>query len=157
MKLTKSQLKQIIKEELSQVLSLVESASTYLVSAVATVIINESGQALILRRGPTAPWMPGKWNLPGGVVDPGESLRQAAIREVIEETTLRVRSSSPLTTIDHTAEEWAAAFFISGPDEWSGKVRLDYENDAFAWISEPEISGYSFIPTVKEGLMRAFQ
>jgi len=135
----------------------IKSASTYPVTSVATAIFNESGQVLILRRGSTAPWMPGKWSLPGGVVDPGEGLRQAAIREAIEETTLRVRSASSLAVLDHAPEGWAAAFFVSGPGEWSGEVKLDYENDAYAWISASEIGGYSFIPTVKEALMKAFQ
>lgn len=135
----------------------IKSASTYPVTSVATAIFNESGQVLILRRGSTAPWMPGKWSLPGGVVDPGEGLRQAAIREAIEETTLRVRSASSLAVLDHAPEGWAAAFFVSGPGEWSGEVKLDYENDAYAWISASEIGGYSFIPTVKEALMKAFR
>ncbi len=134
-----------------------KKASTYPVTSVATAIFNESGQVLILRRGSTAPWMPGKWSLPGGVVDPGEGLRQAAIREAVEETTLRVRSASSLAVLDHAPEGWAAAFFVSGPGEWSGEVKLDYENDAYAWISASEIGGYSFIPTVKEALMKAFR
>ena len=126
-------------------------------SSVATIIFDARGRVLILRRGPTAPWMPGKWSLPGGTVDPGEGLQQAALREAVEETTLKVKRVHPLTVIAYKPEGWSAAFFVSKPGEWSGEVELDYENDAFAWISERDISRYSFIPTVVEALHAAFK
>jgi ADP-ribose pyrophosphatase YjhB (NUDIX family) len=46
----------------------------------------EKGIVLIKRKNP-----PLKWALPGGFVDYGESLEQAAVREAMEETSLIVR------------------------------------------------------------------
>jgi uncharacterized protein YjbI with pentapeptide repeats/8-oxo-dGTP pyrophosphatase MutT (NUDIX family) len=126
-------------------------------SSVATLVFDRQGRVLILRRGPTAPWMPGKWSLPGGTVDPGETLLQAAVREAVEETTLKVKRAHPLTVIEHKPGGWSAAFFVSYPGDWSGKVKLDYENDAFAWISESDIPRYSFIPTVIRALRLGFK
>jgi 8-oxo-dGTP pyrophosphatase MutT (NUDIX family) len=126
-------------------------------SSVATLVFDAKGRVLILRRGPTAPWMPGKWSLPGGTVDPGEGLQQAALREAVEETTLVVKRVHPLAVIAYKPEGWSAAFFMSAPGEWRGEVELDYENDAFAWISERDIPRYSFIPTVVEALRAGFR
>jgi 8-oxo-dGTP pyrophosphatase MutT (NUDIX family) len=48
-------------------------------------VIFEEGRVLLQRRDDT-----GRWGLPGGGVEPGESVRQALIREVREETGLEV-------------------------------------------------------------------
>ncbi len=133
-----------------------ETAPDYPVSSAATIVFDEEGRVLILRRGKTAPWMPGRWSLPGGGIDPKESPKQAAVRETAEETSLQIQTLSHLVTIDYPEEGWAAAFFVSKAGEWSGEVELDYENDKYSWISSTEIKQYSFIPTVEEALMKAF-
>jgi ADP-ribose pyrophosphatase YjhB (NUDIX family) len=52
------------------------------------VILDDEGRLLLVRRG-HAPYA-GSWSLPSGRAEPGESARQAARREVIEETGLDV-------------------------------------------------------------------
>ncbi|MCA9536420.1 MAG: NUDIX domain-containing protein [Myxococcales bacterium] len=58
--------------------------SLLLVPAVAAIIHDEHGRVLVLR---TAE---GAWTLPAGQIDPGESPREAVVREVREETGLEV-------------------------------------------------------------------
>jgi ADP-ribose pyrophosphatase YjhB (NUDIX family) len=58
---------------------------SYAVAAVAAVLI-EDGRLLLVKRG--HPPAAGKWSLPGGAVEPGERLAEAARRELREETGL---------------------------------------------------------------------
>ena len=57
-----------------------------LLPAVAALIRDGDGRILLQRRADD-----GRWNLPAGAVDPGESPADAVIREVREETGLHVR------------------------------------------------------------------
>lgn len=52
---------------------------------VAAVIQDEAGRILVTRRSDN-----GRWCLPGGHVDPGESISEACVREVLEETGLEI-------------------------------------------------------------------
>ncbi len=54
----------------------------------AVVIFDEEGRVLILLRPKNMKWAPGKWALPGGHIEEGETPMMAAVREVREETTL---------------------------------------------------------------------
>lgn len=55
--------------------------ATSIVPAVSVVVSNDAGEILLIRRTDN-----GTWALPGGAMDIGESLAQAAIRETKEET-----------------------------------------------------------------------
>jgi len=57
-------------------------------------VIVEAGRVLLIRRG-TAPLL-GEWSLPGGVLECGETLREATIREASEETGLVVEPGEML-------------------------------------------------------------
>jgi 8-oxo-dGTP diphosphatase len=58
------------------------------VACAGAIVRDDRGRLLMIKRG-TAPGM-GQWSVPGGRVEPGESAAAAAVREVEEETGLRV-------------------------------------------------------------------
>lgn len=57
-------------------------------------IIVDSGRVLLIRRG--HPPLLGEWSLPGGVLECGETLREAVAREAREETGLSVEAKDLL-------------------------------------------------------------
>lgn len=73
------------------------------VAAVLGVIVHESRILLVRRSNPPDA---GFWGFPGGKIEAGETLEQAAIREVKEETGLRViclAKAVPLEAFDYDA------------------------------------------------------
>jgi ADP-ribose pyrophosphatase len=65
--------------------------------AVGAVVIEE-GRILLVKR--KYPPKQGKWAIPGGSVNLGESLQAAAEREVMEETGLIIEAKKPIYTFD---------------------------------------------------------
>lgn len=64
------------------------SATAASVPCVGAVIADAEGRLVLVRR--ANPPHAGLWSLPGGRVEPGETREQAVVREVAEETGLRV-------------------------------------------------------------------
>ena len=76
------------------------------------VIVWRGDEVLLIRRG--KPPMAGQWSLPGGRQELGETIAEAATREVMEETGLQVSVDDVVTVID----------FIERDDD--GRVRYHY-------------------------------
>lgn len=64
------------------------------VPCVGAVVHDGTGRLLLVRRG--RPPHRGRWSLPGGRVETGESPERAVEREVLEETGLVVRAGRPV-------------------------------------------------------------
>jgi len=61
-------------------------------------LIVENGRVVVIKRG-KAPLL-GEWSIPGGMLELGETLRQGAEREALEETGLVVRATELLGVFD---------------------------------------------------------
>jgi ADP-ribose pyrophosphatase YjhB (NUDIX family) len=57
-----------------------------LVPSVNVVVVNDAGEILMIRRSDN-----GNWAVPGGAIDLGESMTEAAVRETREETGIECR------------------------------------------------------------------
>jgi 8-oxo-dGTP diphosphatase len=69
-----------------------------IVGVGAVVVDSTRARALIVQRGGEP--LKGHWSIPGGVVELGETLRQAAAREALEETGLVVEVGEVLEVFD---------------------------------------------------------
>jgi 8-oxo-dGTP diphosphatase len=87
----------------------------------------------------------GLWLAPGGKVEPNESPLEAALREVEEETGLRIQETrlrGMLTFPDlgdsPFGDEWHVFVFYAS--RWEGSLRADCPEGTLAWIPREELS-----------------
>lgn len=118
------------------------------------VPIGPSGRVLVLRRGPTDPWMPGRWNYPGGKVDPGEDPYEAALRELSEEAGFHIpRSRLVWMGTMRGGPRRIHLFWVRLPVR-PAVTMPDGEHDAFAWVPPGRFPGLP-IPSAREVGLRA--
>ena len=67
---------------------------------VAAVLVDRQGQVLIAQR-PPGKWQAGRWEFPGGKLEPGETEAAAVRRELAEELGIRVDAAEWLADITH--------------------------------------------------------
>lgn len=114
-----------------------------LVQAGGGLVMNENGEALLIFRR-------GKWDLPKGKLDPGESLEQCAIREIKEETGLKeVSIKNKLGVTYHTYDEsghhilkethW---YFMDAKDGQALKPQLVEQITKIEWVKPEGLKSY---------------
>jgi 8-oxo-dGTP diphosphatase len=112
--------------------------------AVSAAIFH-AGRVLIVRRG--TPPMQGIFTLPGGVVELGETLEQAIIREVREETGLAIEPialAGYRQVIARDADGRIERHFVILPFAaryLAGEIALNAELVEAAWLWPAELSG----------------
>jgi 8-oxo-dGTP diphosphatase len=104
--------------------------------------IARGDRVLFLRRGPGV-FLAGRWELPGGTAEPGESFEATAAREAAEETGLRVRITGELARDSWPDVAGRAmhihAFVYTVEEDGAGAVVLNpEEHDDFAWLAPRE-------------------
>jgi mutator protein MutT len=75
------------------------------IRCVGAVVLDDAGRLLLIRRA-NEPGR-GRWSVPGGRVEAGETDHQAVIREVAEETGLAVEVTSSLGNVHRCAPDGA--------------------------------------------------
>jgi 8-oxo-dGTP diphosphatase len=67
---------------------------------VAAALVDREGRVLIAQR-PPGKWQAGRWEFPGGKVEPGEAEAEAVTRELAEELGVRVHAATWLAEFRH--------------------------------------------------------
>jgi len=97
----------------------------------ASVAIVREGKVLLIKRA-YAPYQH-LWTLPGGRLEPGESIEQCAIREVLEELNLTIRNPRPVMQQSLGREgNFRLAIFVT--KDFSGMLRASDEIEDHKWI-----------------------
>ncbi|MDI5977019.1 NUDIX domain-containing protein [Amycolatopsis magusensis] len=117
--------------------------------------IERDGAALFLRRA-DGTFHGGRWELPGGTVEPGEPMESAAVREAAEETGLAVRVTaerSRHTWMDVTGRDLRVHARIYEVADGTGDVVLNPgEHQEYAWLTPERAADLDLLPHVRETL-----
>ncbi|MCD8189775.1 MAG: (deoxy)nucleoside triphosphate pyrophosphohydrolase [Clostridiales bacterium] len=91
----------------------------------------------------------GRWEFPGGKIEPGETPRQALEREIWEDLNVRIEVGAQIGTI-----EWDyPTFHLSMACFWcviiTGELMLK-EAEAAKWLSRAELDSLDWLPADRE-------
>jgi len=126
-----------------------------------SVLVFDDGKILLVRRGREP--RKGQWSLPGGVIELGETIREAATREIREECHVEIEIIKPLDVLDRIfrdAEgrvEYHYVLIALLARYKSGELRADSDIDAAAWADVSRLADYDLLPDQQELIQRAIQ
>ncbi|MDD3302896.1 MAG: NUDIX hydrolase [Candidatus Gracilibacteria bacterium] len=96
---------------------------------------NEKKQVLLIKRGSKTKAFPNYWSFPGGKLEEGETLFDAAIREVKEEIDLIFTPSELFYTSENNG--FKLNRFLG---TWEGKIKIkEDELNGYGWFTSEEI------------------
>jgi len=112
--------------------------------SVKALVRDTQGRCLIIRRSAASRHNAGCWDLPGGKLDAGETLDAALVREVAEETGLKVGIARIAGAAESVMAERTIAYLIFEAEVDSSEVRLSSEHDRYEWVLPPGLGAYEF-------------
>jgi 8-oxo-dGTP diphosphatase len=128
---------------------------------VGVVVLNKAGQVLLVKRG--RPPRQGQWSLPGGLIDLGERLVEAARREVFEECGIEVQIGDLVAAFEPI--EWDEAgrveYHYVVLDYWaeyvSGEATAQDDAAEVIWIDLAALETLALLSETHQVILRAAQ
>ncbi len=122
-----------------------------LIEVVAAVITRDN-KILATQRGYGE--FKGKWEFPGGKIEPNESKEDALKREIKEELHADINVEKYLTTVDYDYEKFHLTMhtYICTliNDFEMVKHGEEFEHDNMIWVENEELDNVDFLPADKE-------
>jgi len=126
---------------------------------VGAVVVHE-GRVLLIRRGKEP--LRGRWTVPGGTVEVGETLHEALVREIQEETGIVVRPRDVLLVFDRIERDdggvryhYVIIDYLC--DYVSGSPRAGSDAEAVALVPPEDLPAYALPDKAQGVVLEAFR
>jgi mutator protein MutT len=124
-------------------------------------IIIEQGRVVLVKRG-HAP-LQGKWSIPGGLLEVGETLRTAVVREALEETGLTIEPGELLGVFERVLPDEHGRFryhyvlidFLCR--RLSGELLAGDDADEVGWFRQNELAELQLARETEEVILKGFE
>lgn len=121
------------------------AAEVPLIDVACGVLIDSADRILIAQR-PPGKVAAGKWEFPGGKIEPGETTAAALARELDEELGVRVRVATPLARLRQDYSDrsvWLDTWRVTAFDG----VPQPREGQQLAWVRPQDAEAYDLLPS----------
>jgi 8-oxo-dGTP diphosphatase len=124
-------------------------------------IIIEGDRVVLVKRG-HAP-LQGKWSIPGGVLEVGETLRKAVVREALEETGLAIEPGELLGVFERVVpdEQGRMKYHYVLIDflcrRVAGELAAADDAEEARWFQREELGGLELARETEEVILKGFE
>lgn len=120
-------------------------AGVPLIDVACGVLVDSTGRILIAQR-PPGKIAAGKWEFPGGKIEPGETAAAALARELDEELGVHVRVATPLARLRQDYRDRSIALDVWTVAAFDG-VPQPREGQQLAWVRPQDAGTYDLLPS----------
>lgn len=119
----------------------------------ASVALIRDNKVLLIQRA-YAPYQ-NLWTLPGGRIEPNETIEQCAIREIAEEVGLTVHQISPVL-VQELGQDQQFRLAVFASLDFEGEIVASDEVKAYRWASRGELVQYRTTSRLDDVVAKAF-
>ena len=111
---------------------------------VAVGIARDPMGRLLVGQRPACKDYPGKWEFPGGKLEPGENVYTALVREFREELGLEITRAEPAFVVRHHYPDRSVELNVWRVIDFLGKA-TGLEDQVVCWVAPRELAGLDFL------------
>jgi ADP-ribose pyrophosphatase YjhB (NUDIX family) len=123
-------------------------------------VVLDGARVLLVRRGKAPAY--GKWSLPGGLVELGETTREAVCREIAEECGLQIRVVEVCGVLDRVIRDaegriryhWVLVDYVAFPE--SGTLCAASDADEAQWVEVDQVERLDTTDGLMDMIRRAW-